>query len=78
MLRASHVLACFLVAAPLANRALIARLRPVVARYANIGIRIEDDYFVTPSGVEWISRAPREADEIEQMMRTRAAAPASR
>mgnify|MGYP001548705561 CR=1 FL=1 len=60
------------------NRALIARLRPVVARYANIGIRIEDDYFVTPSGVEWISRAPREADEIEQMMRTRAAAPASR
>lgn len=60
------------------NRALIARLRPVVKRYANIGIRIEDDYFVTPSGVEWISRAPREADEIEQMMRTRAAAPAPR
>ena len=36
--------------------ALIARLRPVVKRYANIGMRIEDDYFVTPSGVEWISR----------------------
>lgn len=60
------------------NRALIARLRPIVKRYADIGIRIEDDYFVTPSGVEWISRAPREADEIEQMMRTRAAAPAPR
>lgn len=61
-----------------ANRALIARLRPVVTRYANIGIRIEDDYFVTPSGVEWISRAPREADEIERMMQARAAAPAPR
>ncbi|MGH7623420.1 MAG: hypothetical protein ACREMU_13840, partial [Gemmatimonadaceae bacterium] len=43
-----------------------------------IGIRIEDDYFVTPSGVEWISRAPREADEIEQMMRSRDATPAPR
>jgi hypothetical protein len=41
-------------------------------------VRIEDDYFVTPSGVEWISRAPREASEIEQMMRAAAAAPAPR
>jgi len=60
------------------NRPLIARLRPLVKRYANIGVRIEDDYFVTPAGVEWISRAPREADEIEQMMRSRAATPAPR
>jgi Xaa-Pro aminopeptidase len=56
-----------------ANRAMIVRLAPVVKRYANTGIRIEDDYFATATGVEWISRAPREADEIEQMMRTRAA-----
>ncbi|HLB08911.1 MAG TPA: hypothetical protein VK617_05230, partial [Gemmatimonadaceae bacterium] len=45
---------------------------------ANIGVRIEDDYFATDAGVEWISRGPREASEIEQMMRVRAAAPAAR
>ncbi|MEP7087149.1 MAG: Xaa-Pro peptidase family protein [Gemmatimonadota bacterium] len=60
------------------NRAIIAKLRPVVQRYANIGVRIEDDYFATESGVEWISRGPREVNEIEQMMRTRAAVPAAR
>ncbi len=60
------------------NRAVIAKLRPVVQRYANIGIRIEDDYFATASGVEWISRAPRESSEIEQLMRSRATSPAPR
>lgn len=51
------------------NRALVARLRPVVERYKNIGIRIEDDYIVTDRGVEWISRAPREIAEVEGLMR---------
>jgi Xaa-Pro aminopeptidase len=60
------------------NRAMIAKLRPAVQRYANIGVRIEDDYFATDKGVEWISRGPREASEIEQMMRTHAAVPAAR
>lgn len=60
------------------NRAMIAKLRPVVQRYANIGVRIEDDYFATEHGVEWISRGPREVSEIEQMMRTRTAVPAPR
>ena len=60
------------------NKAMIAKLRPAVQRYANIGVRIEDDYFVTDAGVEWISRGPREASEIEQMMRTRASVPAAR
>jgi Xaa-Pro aminopeptidase len=60
------------------NRAMIAKLRAAVQRYANIGVRIEDDYFATDAGVEWISRGPREASEIEQMMRTRAAVPAAR
>ncbi|MDQ6887192.1 MAG: Xaa-Pro aminopeptidase [Gemmatimonadota bacterium] len=51
------------------NRATIAKLSAAVRRYANIGIRIEDDYIATPAGVEWISRAPREMGEIEAAMR---------
>jgi Xaa-Pro aminopeptidase len=51
------------------NAALAAKLRPVVEQYKNIGVRIEDDYVATPSGVEWISRAPRELSEIESLMK---------
>jgi Xaa-Pro aminopeptidase len=51
------------------NRAFINRVRPMVERYNNIGIRIEDNYIVTPSGLEWLSKGPRTADEIEAAMR---------
>jgi Xaa-Pro aminopeptidase len=51
------------------NDALVAKLRPAVEKFKNIGIRIEDDYVVTDQGVEWISRAPREIAEVEAMMR---------
>jgi Xaa-Pro aminopeptidase len=51
------------------NDALIAKLRPAVEKYRNIGIRIEDNYVVTPQGVEWISKAPREIGEVEAMMK---------
>lgn len=53
------------------NRAFIAKVRPLVERYNNIGIRIEDNYIVTADGLEWISRGPRTADEIEAAMRRR-------
>ena len=51
------------------NRALRTRLAPVVARYRNIGVRIEDDYFITPTGVERVTEgAPREIAGIEALM----------
>ena len=53
------------------NRAFIAKVRPMVERYNNIGIRIEDDYVVTHEGLEWLSRGPRTADEIEAAMKKR-------
>ena len=60
------------------NRAFRARIAPAVAKYANVGVRIEDDYIVTDKGVEWISRAPREIDEIEAAMRAPDTGPAKR
>ena len=53
------------------NRAMIAKVRPAVERYNDIGIRIEDDYAITATGVEWLSRAPRELGEVEAAMRPR-------
>ncbi len=60
------------------NRAMIAKVRPAVERYRNIGVRIEDDYLVTAGGVEWLSRAPREIAEIEAEMAGRPRAAAGR
>ena len=56
------------------NRALLARLRPVVERYRDTGVRIEDDYFITAEGAQRVSEgAPREIAEIEALMREESA-----
>lgn len=60
------------------NQAMIAKIRPAVVKYANIGVRIEDDYVVTPTSVEWISRAPREITEIEATMKEKWTGPSPR
>jgi Xaa-Pro aminopeptidase len=61
------------------NRALLTKIGAAVARYAGIGVRIEDDYLLTASGPVWLSKLPREADEIERLMRApRAVAPQPR
>jgi Xaa-Pro aminopeptidase len=60
------------------NAALVARIRPAVEKYRNVGVRIEDDYVATERGVEWISRVPRELDEVEALMRQPYAGPSKR
>lgn len=49
--------------------ALRQKLAPVVARYANIGIRIEDSYAFTDKGLVRLSAGtPRTIEEVEAMM----------
>ena len=60
------------------NLGVIEKIRPAVERYRNIGVRIEDDYIMTSAGLEWVSRAPREINEIEALMREPWKGPAPR
>jgi Xaa-Pro aminopeptidase len=55
------------------NRAMRAKLAPALAKYGGMGVRIEDDYAITSTGSEWLSKgAPREMSEIEATMKQRA------
>ncbi len=55
------------------NAELAGRLRPLVAKYADIGVRIEDDYLVTEQGLVWLTKSPREIPDIEAAMAARRA-----
>jgi len=51
------------------NREVKARIGAAARRYANIGVRIEDDFLVTAAGVIRPSAGvPREIDEVEKLM----------
>ena len=48
----------------------VAKVKPVVKKYAHIGIRIEDDILITEEGNEILSiKAPKTVKEIEEMMK---------
>ncbi len=52
------------------NAAFIERIRPVVAKYKDLGVRIEDSYLLTSAGLDRLSKSvPRTIDEIEQFMK---------
>jgi len=52
------------------NAAFIDKVKPVVAKYKNIGVRIEDSYLLTPTGLERLSKSvPRSVEEIEAFMK---------
>ena len=50
--------------------AFIERVQPAVRKYQDIGIRIEDSFFLGASGLENLSGAlPKTIDGIEALMR---------
>ena len=54
------------------NQALVARLRPAVQKYKDIGVRVEDSFLMTENGLVRLStKVPRTIDEVERFMNTR-------
>jgi len=52
-----------------ANKEFLTKIRPLFEKYKNIGVRIEDDMLVTPTGVEWMTKAlPRTIADVEAFM----------
>jgi len=52
------------------NDAFIAKVRPIVKKYADIGVRIEDSFLLEESGLRRLSASvPRTIDEVEAFLR---------
>jgi Xaa-Pro aminopeptidase len=55
------------------NSAFIEKVRPAVAKYRDVGVRVEDSFLLTESGLERMSSTvPRTIEEIERHMRRQA------
>jgi len=51
------------------SKTFIAKIRPAFEKYKNIGVRIEDDMLITPTGVQWLTgNLPRKLEDIEAFM----------
>lgn len=51
------------------NRAYLQRIARAYGRYESIGVRIEDNYIITATGVERVSAGvPRELAEVERVL----------
>jgi Xaa-Pro aminopeptidase len=60
------------------NRAFKEKIAPAFAKYAGIGIRIEDSFVLTETGVKNMSeRVPRTIDAVEAAMKPRAMVPSA-
>jgi Xaa-Pro aminopeptidase len=54
------------------NAAFIEKVRPLVKKYNDIGIRVEDSFLLTENGLHRLSaKVPRTIDEIEAFMRAK-------
>ncbi len=52
------------------NAAFISKVRPLVQKYGDMGVRVEDSFLLTAEGLERISRTvPRTIAEIEEFMK---------
>jgi Xaa-Pro aminopeptidase len=52
-----------------ANAAFVEKVRPVVEKYKYIGLRIEDSFLLTETGLQNLSaKVPRTIDQIERLM----------
>jgi Xaa-Pro aminopeptidase len=52
------------------NDAFVAKVRPVAQKYKDIGVRIEDSFLLTDTGLTRLSaKVPRTVEEIEAFMR---------
>jgi Xaa-Pro aminopeptidase len=61
------------------NDAFIQKVRPAVQKYRNLGVRLEDSFLLTASGLKRLSaRVPRTIEEIESFMKGRPAVSAAR
>jgi Xaa-Pro aminopeptidase len=53
------------------NKAFIEKVRPVVEKYQHVGVRIEDSFLLTETGLQSLSqKVPRTIDDIERLMRS--------